>query len=555
MGACLNSLLAACAQAGNPADTSASGTAGSADGNTTSSNNTSSTGSSSNPSGSNNSAAQVIIAMGTTSEPEAGFDPFFGWGCGEHGHEPLIQSTLVTTTPDMGFANDLATAYNCSNDGLSWTFTIRDDVKFSNGMALSASDVAYTLEGIRDAKGSQTDLSMIKNVQAPDSHTVVINLLRPYNALLYTLALVGIVPAQAHDSSYGENPVGSGRYLLEQWDRGQQVILVANPDYYGSAPKMQRIVVVFMAEDAALAAARAGQVDLAYTSATFSSQQLDGYSLLVCQSVDSRGVSLPVLKPGNSKVSDGLQYPTGNAVTSDIAIRKAINMATNRELMVANVLNGYGTAAYSVSDGMPWASKDMRVTTDVAAAKQLLAGAGWVIGGDGIAQKDGLRASINLYYPANDSVRQALAAEFCNQVKEIGVEVKTHGLSWDEIYNHQFSDPILWGWGSNSPAELYSLYHSDGNSNFSCYYDTQIDKYLSDALATAKIEDSYQLWQKAQWDGSTGVAPQGAATWVWFANIDHLYFRRDNLKVADQKLHPHGHGWSVVNNVDQWVWE
>lgn len=45
------------------------------------------------------------------------------------------------------------------------------------------------------------------------------------------------------------------------------------------------------------------------------------------------------------------------------------------------------------------------------------------------------------------------------------------------------------------------------------------------------------------------------ALWVWFANVDHLYFARDGLAVAEQKLHPHGHGWSLVNNVDQWTWE
>jgi peptide/nickel transport system substrate-binding protein len=540
MGALLSPMLSACTQPTGTNDSNAdNGT------NQTNANDSANTG----------KTSQVTIAMGASSEPEAGFDPFFGWGCGEHGHEPLIQSTLVTTTLNMGFANDLATSYSCSEDGLTWTFKIRDDVKFSNGITLTAKDIAFTLEGIRDSKGSQTDLSMIKNVDTPDEQTVIINLEKPYNALLYTLALIGIVPAQTYDSNYGEKPIGSGRYLLEQWDRGQQVILVANPDYYGEAPKMQRVVVVFMAEDASLAAARSGQVDLAYTSATFSSQQLNGYSILACQSVDSRGISLPTQEPKGSKDVDGVLYPLGNAITSDIAIRRALNMATNRDLMVENVLNGYGTPAFSVSDGMPWASKEMILKTDIQAAKQVLSDAGWVLGSDGILVKDTLRAQIDLYYPANDTVRQALASEFSNQIKEIGIQINVHGLSWDELYAHSLSDPILWGWGSNSPAELYSLYHSEGSANFPSYYNDVIDEHLDAALSTNKIEDSYAIWQSAEWDGSVGVAPQGAATWVWFANIDHLYFKRDNLIVAKQKLHPHGHGWSVVNNVDQWTWQ
>ena len=73
---------------------------------------------------------------------------------------------------------------------------------------------------------------------------------------------------------------------------------------------------------------------------------------------------------------------------------------------------------------------------------------------------------------------------------------------------------------------------------------------LDAALAADDMEESYRLWQQAQED----VGPDAEALWVWFANVDHLYFARDGLVVAEQKLHPHGHGWSLVNNVDQWTW-
>jgi peptide/nickel transport system substrate-binding protein len=493
--------------------------------------------------------------MSTGSEPAAGFDPFVNWGCGEHQHEPLIQSTLITTTKDMGFANDLATAYSTTEDGLTWTFFIRDDVKFSDGEALTAHDVAFTIDGIRNAESAEADLSMIDNAEAPDDTTVLVHLNKPFNALLYTLAVVGIVPAHAHGSDYGDKPIGSGRYLLEQWDKGQQVILTANPDFYGEKPQIQRLVVVFMAEDAALAAARSGQVDLAYTSATFSEQELAGYSLFTVKSVDSRGISLPTHTPGKTLDFNGLVVEVGNPVTSDRAIRRALNFGIDRDVLVKNVLNGYGSVAYSVGDGMPWSSADMRLTTDVDKARDFLIDAGWTLGSDGIFEKSGLRASFELWYPSNDSVRQALASEFSNQMKDVGIEVEIKGASWDDLYPHAYKDPILWGWGSNSPIELYSLNYSTGGSNFAGYANTTTDDYLDDALATAQIEDSYEFWQKAQWDGAVGVAPQGEATWVWLANIDHLYFVRNGLKIAEQKPHPHGHGWSIVNTIDQWSWE
>lgn len=497
---------------------------------------------------------QVIVAMNMNSEPAAGFDPFVSWGCGEHVHEPLIQSTLITTDANLEFVNDLATEYYCADDGMTWYFTIRDDAKFTDGEPLSASDVAFTINGIIESEAAEADLSMVEKAVATDDTHVEITMTKPYNALLYTLAVVGIVPEHAHGEDYGANPIGSGRYMLEQWDRGQQVILKANPDYYGEAPKMERVVVVFMEEDAALAAVRAGQVDIAYTSATYSDQTSEGYELFACETVDSRGISLPSIAAGQTKADGANEYPAGNDVTCDLAVRRAINYGVDRQAMIDNVLNGYGTPAYSVCDSSPWGSPDMKVETDVEAAKKLLDEAGWALGEDGIRSKDGVRAAFDMYYASDDSVRQALAAEFADQMKELGIEVSIKGASWDDIYPHEFATPILWGWGSNAPTELYELTYSKGWGNYACYDNADIDSYLDEALAVPYIEDSYELFQKAQWDGTQGVAPQGAATWVWLANVDHLYFKRTGLEVAEQKPHPHGHGWSLVNNVDRWSW-
>lgn len=499
-------------------------------------------------------ASQVTVSMPVSSEPDAGFDPFVSWGCGEHVHEPLIQSTLLTTKADMGFENDLATAYSCSDDGLTWTFTIRTDAKFTNGKPVTAHDVAYTINGVAASEASECDLTMVDKAVATDDVTCEVHLNKPFNALLYTLAVIGIVPDGGHGADYGSNPVGSGRYVLEQWDRGQQVILRANPDYYGEKPNIERVVVVFMEEDASLAAARSGQVDVAYTSATFASQQPAGYDLLNCASVDSRGISLPAVVPGGTKVQTGETYPTGNAVTQDVAVRRAINYGVDRQALIDHVLNGFGEVAYSVGDNMPWSSPDMRCETDVARAKALLDEAGWTAGADGTRAKDGVPAAFDLYYSASDTVRQAIAMEFANQMSELGIKVNPKGASWDDIYRHQFSDPVVWGWGSNSPIETYNLTYSTGNGNYACYENAAVDAHLDAALANPVVADSYDEWKLAMWDGENGVAPQGAATWVWFANVDHLYFVADGLQVAQQKPHPHGHGWSLVNNVDQWSW-
>lgn len=496
----------------------------------------------------------VIVAMGTTSEPEAGFDPAYGWGAGEHVHEPLIQSTLTVTTKDLNIDYDLATGMEASEDGMTWTVTIRDDVQFTDGEKLTAADVAFTYNTLRDTS-SVNDFTMLERAEAVDDTTVVFHMAHPYSIWPYTMAIVGIVPEHAYTAGYGENPIGSGRYVLKQWDKGQQVILEANPDYYGEAPKMKRVTILFMEEDAAFAAVQAGQVDVAYTAASYSDQTVSGYQLLSFETVDNRGFNLPAIASGTVD-ADG--NPLGNDLISDPLVRRAINIAIDRNAMIEHVLNGYGSPAYSVCDKMPWYNDAAETAYDLEGARTLMEEAGWTEGADGIREKDGKKAAMTLLYPASDSVRQALAADTSNQLKALGIDVKTEGVGWDVAYDRAQAEPLMWGWGAHTPMELYNIYHTmadTGLAEYSPYANEALDRYMDEALASSDLEESYNLWKQAQWDGSQGITQQGDIPWIWLVNIDHLYWSRDGLKVAEQKLHPHGHGWSIVNNVDQWSWE
>ncbi len=494
----------------------------------------------------------VIVAMGPSSEPEAGFDPAYGWGAGEHVHEPLIQSTLTVTNPDLSIGYDLATDMQVSEDGMTWTVTIRDDVTFTDGEPLTASDVAFTYNTVKEAS-SVNDFTMLKEAAALDDTTVEFRMAQAYSIWPYTMAIVGIVPEHAYGPDYGEHPIGSGRYLMKQWDKGQQIIFEANPDYYGEEIKMKQVTVVFMEEDAAFAAAVAGQVDLAYTAAAYSDQSISGYKLLSFESVDNRGFNLPAVPAG----TDTEGNPIGNDFTSDPEVRRAINIGLNRQEMLENVVNGYGTPAYSVCDKMPWYNSTAEVEYNLEEAKAILEEAGWAEGSDGIREKKGVRAAFNLLYPASDSLRQALAADTQNQLRTLGIEVTIEGVGWDTAYDRAQAEPLMWGWGAHSPMELYNIYHTleNGLAGFSPYSNETVDRYMDEALAASDLDTSYELWQKAQWDGTTGITQEGDIPWIWLVNIDHLYWSRDNLQVAEQKLHPHGHGWSIVNNVDQWTWQ
>ena len=474
-------------------------------------------------------SSSVTVVMPPTSEPEAGFDPAFGWGAGEHVHEPLIQSTLTVTNPDLTIGYDLATSMEASEDGLTWTVTLRDDAAFTDGEPLTAADAAFTYNTVKSTS-SVNDFTMLDYAEAVDETTVVFHMTRPFSIWPYTMAITGILPEHAYDPAvYGSSPVGSGRYILKQWDRGQQVILEANPDYYGEPPRMER--------DAAFLAVQAGQADLAYTSAAYSDQSVDGYSLLSVKTVDNRGINLPAWN---------------NDVTADPLVRHAINLGVDRQAIIDHVLNGYGTPAYSVCDGLPWwYSATAEASDDPEQARALLDQAGWLPGPDGVREKNGVRAALTVHYAAGDSVRQGIAAELANQLRELGIETDIRGVGWDTAYDDALSNPLVWGWGAHTPMELYNIYHTAPGSDsalYSPYANQSADELMDAALACPGLEESYALWQEAQAE----IAQD--APWVWLVNVDHLYWVREGLAVAEQKLHPHGHGWSIVNNIDQWSW-
>lgn len=493
----------------------------------------------------------VVIAIG--SEPET-LDPVKGWG---HGNSPIVQSTLVRYTSDLTFENDLASGYSLSEDGLTWTFTIRDDAYFTDGERLTASDVAFTLETAKEAQGS-VDLTYMEQAQAPDDTTVVITLSRPTSIFLNTLASIGIVPEHAYGEDYGTNPIGSGPYRFVEWSPQEQIIFTANENYYGGTPAIKNVTVVFMSEDAALAAVQAGEVDVAYSSASLASVKAEGYHIEALPSADNRGFTLPVLPDEGQTAENGA--PIGNDVTCNLEIRQAVAYAIDRQQIADTVLHGYGRPAYSENDGMPWNNPQSVIETDVEYAKQLLSEAGWEDSdGDGIVEKDGLKAEFNCIYPAGDSVRQAVAMAASEQVREIGIQINVEGTSWDDITQRMFSEAVMMGWGSANPNETYYLYRSEGALledfyNPEGYASDITDGYLDAAMKALTVEEAYENWQNVQWDGTGGTAMKGECPWVWIVNLDHVTYVRDGLSIGEQPIHGHGHGLPLIQNLQEWSW-
>lgn len=497
------------------------------------------------------------VTIGFSSEGDS-FDPCTGFG---YTGSPLY-SNLVKVNGDDQLENDLATDYTVSDDALTWTFQIRDDVKFTNGDALKASDVAFTFNTAKE-KATYMDLTMMESCTAKDDTTVEFKLTKPCVTFIYTVAQMGIVPEKAYSDKFGmsaDQIIGSGPYKMVQWDKGQQFILEANGDYYGDKPEIERAVFLIQEEDARFVAAKAGEVDIALTSATLATTEIEGMHVEKVESVDNRGITLPTVPDEGKKTEDG--YKIGNNITCDVNVRKALCYGVDRQQIIDEALNGLAKPAYSECDGMPWWNEEDVIETDVDYAKELLEQSGWKdTDGDGIREKDGNKLAFHLMYFAGDSMRQAVAMSVANQAKEnLGFDITVEGVSEDDTIKRMFSEPMIMGWGSDSPMTSYMLFHSSNAGktdwyNPEFYMSDKTDEYLDKAMNSLTIEDSYEWWQKAQWDGETGTSMKGEAPWAFFVNMTHLYYVKDGLNIGNQRIHAHGQAWPLIANLAEWSWE
>lgn len=501
-------------------------------------------------------APPETLILAIKGEPEEGYDPILGWGL--YGN-PLFQSTLLKRDEQLQIVPSLATRYSHSEDGLKWLVTIREDAIFSDGMPLTSDDVAFTFRTAKSS-GGKVDLAHLGEVEVTGRYSLTFYLTEKDTTFINRLITLGIVPRHAYTNGYGRNPIGSGAYTLKEWTEGQQMVAEANPYYYGKEPFFKRIVFLFTDEDTSFAAARAGKVHMIVVPQSLAHQQLPDMELHTVKSVDNRGLMFPTVPDTGQKTAEG--NPIGNNVTSDLAIRKAVNIALDRHALVDGVLEGYGRPAYGVCDGLPWDNQDNAIQdNDIVGAINILEEAGWHdTNNDGVREKDGLKAEFTIVYPASRSVRQYLALACADMLKKIGINAEVEGRSnFDEIKKVMHKDVIVFGWGSHDPIELYHLYSSkyagQGYNNSGFYTNPTVDNNLEKALRAGSFDESLSFWKAAQWDGKTGVNAHGDAAWAWLVNLDHTYFVHKNLNIGLAQVEPHGHGWPITANIEQWKWQ
>jgi len=360
----------------------------------------------------------------------------------------------------------LATSWSVSKNQLVWTYQIRHGVKWTDGVPLTAADVAYTFQ--RDIQPGSVEFSdnsayvqNITSVKQTGPYTVVMTVSKPTPNM--DKLIVPILPkhiwehvSEKQVSTFANsNPVGSGAFIVTKFNINQSVELKANPNYWGGKPGISKLVFQnFTNPSAEAIALKNGSIDFAegLTPALFNS--LKGVPGVALNNAPSGNWDELAFNTGAQTVTNK-PIGNGNPALRDLNVRLAISYALNRPQLVSKVLGGYGSPASTI---IPPIYPQFHYTPPASAtynydpqkAGQILTADGWKMGPGGVRVKNGKQLSLRLYWGSDSPTYNADAPFIQAWLSAIGIKVAVTAMSTStltqDIGNGQY-DMFIWGWG------------------------------------------------------------------------------------------------------------
>ncbi|MDR7471011.1 MAG: ABC transporter substrate-binding protein [Armatimonadota bacterium] len=422
----------------------------------------------------------------------------------------MILEPLITLGPDMKIKPVLASSYRVL-DATRIRFTLRRGVRFHDGTPFNAQAVKFTFERAFDRKSPGRWASLagpIKSAEVVDDYTVDIVTSEPYAPLLYSVAMVyaGIVsPAavQRLGPEFSRQPVGTGPFKFQEWRTNDRITVVRNDDYWGPKPYLDRIVFrVIPEESARMIALRTGDVDMVLVPAP---AQLDAFRRDRAFAVaEAQGLRIVF-------VGMNLTRPP----LSDVRVRRALVMGTNRKAILDNILEGAGDPADGILAkgvfGYAPMELDKRYPYDPARARALLQEAGFRPGPDGIMQREGIPLVLTLISARGRYLKDAEIAEaWQGQMRAIGVRVDISFLEWATVFTHVRAATLdyhlfMLGWVTTTADADYSLLPMFRSNmapptgwNTWRYVNPQFDRLVDQARVSTKAEERQELYARAQ---------------------------------------------------------
>jgi peptide/nickel transport system substrate-binding protein len=411
----------------------------------------------------------VVFTVGITNEVDS-FNPFLGIEAESFEMWALMYDQLITYSPeDMSPQPGLASDWETSDDGLTWTFTIRDDVTWSDGEKFTANDVAFTLNRILDGGPEAATwgsyLNSVETITAPNDTTVVMKLSEP-NAVLPLLPMP-IVPehiwsdiSEEDVKSYDNEGevVGTGPFRYVEGTAGGSLYkFEVNPDYWGTQPNIDEIIfTVYQAEDPMVQALKTGEIDFADGVAPLQLQALEGEEGI--KTVDGLSPSFDEISfnAGSVDLDTGELIGDPNPAVMDPKFRYALGFAIDRDLLIERVYQGAGEAgdtivpsAYTSYHYDP--PEDLAWSYDPDRAAELLDEAGYTMGDDGLrTMPDGSPIGTLRLLARTESESSLQTMDYFQEwLADLGIESEVTAMESGKLTNVILDgefDAFQWGW-------------------------------------------------------------------------------------------------------------
>ena len=424
---------------------------------------------------------------------------------GEMYAQEMLYETLVNITAD-GYEGCLAESWDISDDGKTYTFHIRDGVKFSDGEVCDANAIKANFDAIIENKDRHTWLEMMNllvGVSAPDDKTFVIELSEPYYPLLTELGVTRpfamISPKAMKDGSTkdGVNAyIGTGPYVLTDFVTDEYAVFEANENYWGEQPKIKKITVKVIPDNQTrILALEKGEIDMIFGKNMIDADAINQYT-------------------GNDKFTVSLSDPTSTRqivlnttrdVLADKEVRQALQHATNKQTISEGIFYDLEQPADTLfAKTVPYCDIDLEpYAYDVELAQSMLDEAGWVVGSDKIREKDGQKLNIDLLYNSDSVTEKAIAEYLQSEYQKIGIALNIHGEeeqsyrdnmkagNFDMVFN------ICWGTPYDPQSSLAAMrapVYGDYAAQLGLEDKADIDQAITDILVSTDETKRQELY-------------------------------------------------------------
>lgn len=418
-------------------------------------------------------------------------------------HNALIYifDRLVIRDSDFNYHPSLAEKWEVSEDGLTWKFYLKENVKFHDGSELTAHDVKWTLDTIKDPEtGSpaQNDFEPLTEIVVEDDHTVVINLEDPFPNMLFRLSSTpaGIMGKDSYDKygdEYGSKyAIGTGPYKLKEWTQGDKIVLEKNSEYdwgpefmeNNGVPQIEEIIMkIIPEENLRLMELEVGNVHIV--------RDLTPTMIETIEDNDE----IEIFTGGAPRLGY-LAYSTDKEPFNDVRVRQAINHAINKQEIVDHVFRGFAEVAHGylppiLAEEYYADSEKDGYDYDVEKAKSLLKEAGY---------EDGLKFTLSAENASNyGRIAEVLQA----QLREIGIETEIQmfeSTSYSDMLQEGNQELFLrmYGWQNADILDWFLNSKQFPFPNHSRWKDEKTDEMLMEAERVPTWEERVEKYHGIQ---------------------------------------------------------